>query len=278
MPKTSFRPMLAFMVLAYMVSWSIWIELARVDGILTVPLFDLRLSMSVNALCRSIGEIGPGLAAIVVILGQDGKAELSRIFRSLVPRRGDSGWIMFALGLPILTVLAVAFWTDPNLSSLPDPHIIRHWLFVFIFNLPFSPFCEEIGWRGYLLPNLEKRFKPLLASLIVGLVWGPWHAPLHTGVVFPGIPYGVVAFLFLVFVLGGSIMFSWLFHSSGDNLLTTIFLHASINTTGTVILGPIMLKFGIAPFIRLIVIIWSFDVAVLLTTDGRLSSRRPPHV
>lgn len=34
---------------------------------------------------------------------------------------------------------------------------------------------EEIGWRGFLLPNLQKKYSPFLSSVIVGLLWGLWH-------------------------------------------------------------------------------------------------------
>ncbi|MEM5775957.1 MAG: CPBP family intramembrane glutamic endopeptidase, partial [Anaerolineaceae bacterium] len=37
---------------------------------------------------------------------------------------------------------------------------------------------EEPGWRGFALPRLLTRFKPLGASLILGLVWSLWHWPM----------------------------------------------------------------------------------------------------
>ena len=38
--------------------------------------------------------------------------------------------------------------------------------------------CEEIGWRGFALPRLQKRHNALIATLIVGILWALWHLPL----------------------------------------------------------------------------------------------------
>lgn len=38
---------------------------------------------------------------------------------------------------------------------------------------------EEVGWRGYMYQALKRRgVHPILAALLVGVVWGLWHAPL----------------------------------------------------------------------------------------------------
>ena len=50
--------------------------------------------------------------------------------------------------------------------------------------VPYLPFMvigggiEEIGWRGYLQPCLEKRFSFVPAALIQGSIWAIWHLPL----------------------------------------------------------------------------------------------------
>lgn len=47
-------------------------------------------------------------------------------------------------------------------------------------------FGEELGWRGYLYPKLSKMLSNKKATLMTGVVWGLWHAP----VVAMGFNYG----------------------------------------------------------------------------------------
>ena len=88
---------------------------------------------------------------------------------------------------------------------------------------------EELGWRGYALPKLLQRFSPLVASLILGMVWSLWHLPTFF---LPGTPQyqqPVVAFLIMTTVY--SIMLSWIFlHSRGSVLIATLF-HGAINVS-----------------------------------------------
>ena len=37
---------------------------------------------------------------------------------------------------------------------------------------------EEIGWRGFLYPRLRARLGDTLAVVVLGIIWGVWHAPL----------------------------------------------------------------------------------------------------
>lgn len=37
---------------------------------------------------------------------------------------------------------------------------------------------EEIGWRGYLLYKLQNEYGTVKATVISGIIWGLWHAPM----------------------------------------------------------------------------------------------------
>lgn len=45
-------------------------------------------------------------------------------------------------------------------------------LFTFLATLVKGPLGEELGWRGYALNELQKKYSPLKSFLIIGLLWG----------------------------------------------------------------------------------------------------------
>ena len=66
---------------------------------------------------------------------------------------------------------------------------------------------EELGWRGYLLPRLLEKYSPLKATIISGIIWGVWHAPMiamghNYGLGYPTAPWGGILsmILFCIFV------------------------------------------------------------------------------
>ena len=103
-----------------------------------------------------------------------------------------------------------------------------------------GPLGEEIGWRGYALPQLLSRHSPLTSSLILGLVWGAWHAPLHLrGVYDASVARGWVGVgLRLISSVGLAVIFTWLYQRCGRSLLIMVLLHTSLNNTSRVLVAP----------------------------------------
>jgi membrane protease YdiL (CAAX protease family) len=98
----------------------------------------------------------------------------------------------------------------------------------------FTAALEEPGWRGFLLPRLQQRFSPLLASLLVWFPWALWHAPLdfHRPFRFNLVDYLLLRVVFLIPI---TIILTWLYNRSGANLLTVIIFHAAMNTFPSVL-------------------------------------------
>ena len=99
----------------------------------------------------------------------------------------------------------------------------------FLNNFLFTAALEEPGWRGFLLPRLQHRFSPLLASLLVWFPWALWHAPLdfHRPFRFTLVNYILIRVVFLIPI---TIILTWFYNRSGGNLLTVVIFHAAMNT------------------------------------------------
>lgn len=88
---------------------------------------------------------------------------------------------------------------------------------------------EEIGWRGFLTPQLLKRNSALKTSFIVSVVWSLYHYP---GILFSQYSSGTeswfAVFFFTLQIFGLSFLMTWLWIKSGS-LWPAVILHASHN-------------------------------------------------
>jgi membrane protease YdiL (CAAX protease family) len=107
-----------------------------------------------------------------------------------------------------------------------------------------SALGEEIGWRGFLVPELSKTTSYTATSLISGIVWSLWHYPiLIYGDYNAGTPtwYGLTCFT--VMVISMSFIFAWMRLKSGS-LWTGAILHGSHNLYIQGIFTPITRNTG----------------------------------
>lgn len=146
--------------------------------------------------------------------------------------------LLFAVGLQLLVFIGmIAFISIVNKAPLLNVISTSASVIVLGFFNQFirGPLGEEIGWRGYALNQLQKTNTPLRSSLILGTVWGFWHAPLwfvtsgYTGIQL--IEYIV---LFLVGIISISVLITY-FYNKNKNLLIPIVMHQLLNYLGSVV-------------------------------------------
>jgi hypothetical protein len=133
-------------------------------------------------------------------------------------------------------------------------------------------FGEEIGWRGFLLPELCKRHPPLVASLWVGAAWLAWHIPAYLlsdqEAADPFLPFAFIIFPF-------SIVFTWAYFRSNQSILLVAILHGAIDAawyTLEALLPALILAPGFQPaFDWTLAVFWSVLAGlILLKTRGQL--------
>lgn len=90
---------------------------------------------------------------------------------------------------------------------------------------------EEFGWRGFLQKELQKKYNPLLTTLVIAFFWAIWHLPLSYNGVYSteGFSHFLPRFI-ITFQL--SILFTWLFNKSGYSILAVMILHSMNNNVG----------------------------------------------
>jgi len=102
-----------------------------------------------------------------------------------------------------------------------------------------SALGEEIGWRGFLVPELSMNVSFTATALISGAIWACWHYPLLIwGDYNSGTPTWYGLSCFTVMVISISFVFAWMRLKSGS-LWTGALLHASHNLYIQAIFTPL---------------------------------------
>jgi len=166
----------------------------------------------------------PAFAAIYLVWRHYGTGGLTSYFRRVTLWRMPGVWWTFLiLGIPAVKYLGAAingvatvFPFDPWYTVLPAMGVA----------LVIGP-IEEFGWRGFALPMLQRRFRPLWASLIVGAVWGLWHLPAF---MLGGTPQSAWSFgPFVLAALALSVVMTPMFNASRGSILVAALFHYQLN-------------------------------------------------
>lgn len=214
------HPIAGFLLLAFAITYLIGVPVAMA-GWAWAPTEPLVLR---NYLPRVLVVYGPGLAAILMASMTYGRTGAAALLRRLVPRPSDLAW-----ALVVMLVGAVSSGLALANAGVPAAHFAQAidaagTLLAWHFALQMLVVAagEEMGWRGWLLPRLLERTSRLRAAVIVGAVWGLWHGPL----LLSGLR---TSLLFLLSVLGLSLLFTWIWSRTGERLFVVIVAHATVN-------------------------------------------------
>lgn len=250
-PEVNWTGIALYILLAFGISWAVWLGLRAVG----VP-FIIR---------TSIGMFGPAIAAVLVrVFRHEGFADAG--LRLVGRGRRSAGRMYFVayLVVPVLIAAGIGFalltgvqhWAfSENLQAsaraimaalvkqgqkLPAGYtaeqlamlnIIVQTVLAFTLVIPFNmifTFGEEFGWRGYLLPRLAP-LGGITASIITGIVWGLWHAPLIVldSYNYPGSPWLGIGMM-VIFTVAFAMVLAWLRFRSGS-VWPAVLAHAALN-------------------------------------------------
>lgn len=213
--------LIAFFGLTFAITWGIALllvlfpdSIGRLFGPMSTanPLFILAVA-------------GPTLAATLLTWLQGGGSALKRLYMRLLDWRFGARWYALMLvGLPLIGY-GVSWWLGT--ASQHDFSTPARLFWLLLNQLILGPLGEELGWRGFALPRLLQRFTPLIASLILGTLWGIWHLPSFF---LSGLPQTNLAIpVFLLGALGLAILATWIFLHTNGSVLSVALFHYMVN-------------------------------------------------
>lgn len=235
--RSSFRswvsrhPVTAYTLFTLAWSYSIWSLLFLViepGGLLHNP-------PPISFLFVVVGGFGPALSGLLctwLIYGREGMQALGARLRNWRVGR----WWLALLIIPAVTALTpVLRWlagyaVDTNaMLGLIGPGLALG---------VTAGLMEETGWRGFLLPHLLKRYSPLAATLLLGIViWGGlWHGYAD----YFGLGDKGLAFWPLMLLLGPALLTAWsliitrVYQATRGSLLLSILMHVSLSSSALI--------------------------------------------
>jgi uncharacterized protein len=205
--------LLLYFALAYLLSWALW------------PLVIL------NPTSSPLVPFGPLIAAVVVSLLAGGPGELLDLLRQLTRWRVHPIWYVIALFGPFFVAgiaAALALATGASVLGTGAYTDLRAVGFTLLSTIVMVGLFEEVGWRGFALPRLQRRLDALWAALVLGVIWALWHLPELISDPTRQRP----PLQFIVWALALSVILAWLYNSTNGSLPIVIICHGAIDTAG----------------------------------------------
>jgi len=242
----------AYFVLAYLISWSIGIPLALTkQGIIPEILPEWT---------HYLVAYGPMLSALIVTSIGQGLPGLKDLGRRILNWRVCPKWWLVSFSPLLIGFIAILILnrfagSEIGLSDLgsvnylPPLGVGALLLWFFTFGLG-----EEIGWRGYALPHLQKGRSALMATLILAALWALWHLPQFFYLFDPSMAIGWVIGLF-----AGAVFLTWLYNSTKYSILMVAIWHACFN-----FMTASKAEIGFLPaLVSAVVIVWAVLVIII---------------
>ncbi len=218
----------AFFLLTYAISWSL-------NGVVIV--LGMEPSWTRWILSGFLTASGPAIAAVVVVYASGD--DLREWARGIVHWRVHPKWYVAVIGIPALVSLTSALVVDliggPVDFDAFSPHLLA-----LAFGIVLGTFIgggqEEIGWRGFAQPELQKQYGGLLAAIVIGVLWGLWHLPLFIDPTAPHSQWPLASqAVYFVGITGFSVLLAWVYNGSGGSILLVMVMHGSENALGALV-------------------------------------------
>ncbi|KMK77914.1 CPBP family intramembrane glutamic endopeptidase [Alkalihalobacillus pseudalcaliphilus] len=228
------RPIVSFIILTNLIFWPLFL-LVGTTLMLGLPkiVFDIMLCIaswsSTFAFILLFRKIYPG-QSFTTYVKERFKNRLNFSIVTVV--------VCIQVLLAIVVLVIITSKNDGTSSSLTISSF-GMLLYLFFTTLFAGPLGEELGWRGFALNELQKKYSPLRASVTLGFWWGIWHLPVWFTTGFIGVTLIEYIVFFMIAIISISIIIT-AFYNLNKNLLIPIIIHQLFNFLMVIINGNVI--------------------------------------
>lgn len=267
-------PVLTYYILAFTISWGgdlIAVGPSGIPG--TMNLIEILFPLALIIMLA-----GPILAGIVSTGLVHGKTGFRELLTRLIKWRVGAHWFAVALLFTPLLLTVILFVLSifspeffPDIFTTEDKASL---LLTGIMVGLMGGFLEEMGWTGFAIPELRRRYGVFAAGLIVGFLWGVWHFPVtfwasgdSSGAL--SLPLLLPPLFFYIAVLPVfRILMVWVYDHT-NSLFIAMLMHASLIASTLYILKPQATDEALIIYYLILSAVLGIFVAIITVTKGR---------
>jgi membrane protease YdiL (CAAX protease family) len=267
------HPVRTYFALAFAVSWAGVLFVVGPGGIPTT----IEHLMTIGPAMYVATLAGPSVAGLLMISLVSGRSGLREVLARLLTWRVGGRWYAVALLTAPFLVMAVSL-----ALSLLSPEFLPA---VFMTNnkapLLLSGLAaglivgifEELGWTGFAIPRMRRRYGVLSTGLLVGVLWGAWHFIMFwEPCSFSGaLPLAVLLVRLFSWLPAYRLLMVWVYDRTGS-LLVAMLMHASL-VASQLILMPLPLS-AVPLLISILAwaaALWIVVAMIVLANGGQFS-------
>ncbi|NPD88625.1 MAG: CPBP family intramembrane metalloprotease [Asgard group archaeon] len=174
-----FSPIIMFLLLSFVITWGLsLLFIYPLNFIYQMRSFDSFIGI-LCTIAVGLQSFGPTFAAIITIVYYEGKKGLKEFGKRFIKIKVKFYWYLLVFFLPVIVysipIIANLIFGNPNNYSYFDTSIWGIDVSVIIINIVFAGLAEEPGWRGFAVPEMSKKHRPIVTGMVIGVFWAVWH-------------------------------------------------------------------------------------------------------
>ena len=278
------HPAAAFLVFFYVAGWIVFLPALLGQSGFGLFAYDLPPQPSI-LLLTLVGLAGGAFLITRIADGKDGVRELRSHY--FIWRTGPQWYVLALFGAALLLLVGAAVVQGTSILGAFGanlPQFLPNYLVQVLLIAVLVSLWEETGWMAFLTARWQKRFGPVLASLMVAPLFGLGHFPLlfiaggltDSGRLTASEVPEYIFYLLVLFAVPVRLIVTWVYNSTGGSLPIVALLHSSFDVVAS---SAILIGFypgidGRLMYFGLAIV----AIGVLVMTRGRLGYREPSAV